>query len=803
MSMRSSDSQNKNASINLNWRRNDPVISTIIDNDKLSSSSVDNTRNDDVEDIADQISQNVTFDENSKEFLNYLRENNYELLRDKSTHTVKDLNSEDGKIMPKDCELFIGKLPKDCNEEIVFPILAECGRVHEFRVMMDFDNINRGFAFVTYCNKNDASNAISKMNNYQISEGKFLGVCRSVDNRRLFVGGLMKNKNEHDILSEMKRISTGVVKVISYRSVLDKGKNRGFAFVEYESHKMAAMARRKLIEAKPTLWGRQIAVDWAEPEIDIDDEIMSKVKNLYVRNLMAETTEETLELFFGNVTGVQTIERIKKIKDYAFIHFNTRENAEIAKSTLHGTIIDDSMIDIHWAKPVDKDAYAAYLNKKSQDKNDKPKKGLQNYPTNHNNNNLGHNQMNRVYNHNDNFQHRNRNNFAAGHLLPNGGYQNVQNVSQNYQQNANFQSVNNQNNFQNGFIPQTYIQQASFQPGQIFMPAMAIGTANNQTFGAVNNGAPASSQTLGIENFKIIETPQGQKLFQYMPIPTSDLLPPQTASTKTIVGGDENKERILAEASLTTGNQNGIAQNMVPGIPLSNLQNQIYNFQNQTFYAAQTQAPASIGTLGIQNSNSVVNGSYAFPNNNVTNSQTKIKRGAGGIRAVGTRKYLDKKVNQSSSGVTTATLGLNATLASKAQQAAAYASVASGPHMYVQPVYLAAQTPTKLVDQKEKNQPEEMISTDNSPRDSTNLFISPSNENKEQLATATSPIMLTNSWQGTVAAENINGTTFFDNGQYQSNMIWNGGLLSTQNSNLEIVSNQEIEEHGHQVIGNE
>lgn len=35
--------------------------------------------------------------------------------------------------------------------------------------------------------------------------------------------------------------------VIVYTSAKDKTKNRGFAFVEYESHKAAAMARRKLM----------------------------------------------------------------------------------------------------------------------------------------------------------------------------------------------------------------------------------------------------------------------------------------------------------------------------------------------------------------------------------------------------------------------------------------------------------------------------------------------------------------------------------------------------------------------------
>lgn len=43
------------------------------------------------------------------------------------------------------------------------------------------------------------------------------------------------------------QVTDGVVDAIVYPSTTDKNKNRGFAFVEYESHKAAAMARRKLI----------------------------------------------------------------------------------------------------------------------------------------------------------------------------------------------------------------------------------------------------------------------------------------------------------------------------------------------------------------------------------------------------------------------------------------------------------------------------------------------------------------------------------------------------------------------------
>lgn len=58
------------------------------------------------------------------------------------------------------------------------------------------------------------------------------------------------------------------------------------------------------------LWGHPIAVDWAEPEVEVDEDTMATVKILYVRNLMLQTTEETIEKEFnslkegtGQITG--------------------------------------------------------------------------------------------------------------------------------------------------------------------------------------------------------------------------------------------------------------------------------------------------------------------------------------------------------------------------------------------------------------------------------------------------------------------------------------------------------------------
>lgn len=179
------------------------------------------------------------------------------------------------------CEIFIGKIPRDCFEDELVPVFESVGKVYMFRLMMDFSGCNRGYGFCIYTNREDTRKAVQKLDAYEIRKSKALGVCFSVDNCRLFVGGIPKTKTKEEIFYEMAKVTEGVRDVIVYPSVVDKTRNRGFAFVEYENHKAAAMARRKLIPGRIHLWGHQVAVDWAEPEREVDEDVMSKVTSVY------------------------------------------------------------------------------------------------------------------------------------------------------------------------------------------------------------------------------------------------------------------------------------------------------------------------------------------------------------------------------------------------------------------------------------------------------------------------------------------------------------------------------------------
>ena len=100
--------------------------------------------------------------------------------------------SWEGSPPPRGCEVFVGKIPRDCFEDELVPVFERAGQIYELRLMMDYSGQNRGFAFVVYCTPSEAKESVKVLNNYEIRKGRTLGICMSVDNCRLFVGGIPK-----------------------------------------------------------------------------------------------------------------------------------------------------------------------------------------------------------------------------------------------------------------------------------------------------------------------------------------------------------------------------------------------------------------------------------------------------------------------------------------------------------------------------------------------------------------------------------------------------------------------------------
>lgn len=108
-----------------------------------------------------------------------------------------------------------GKLPRCLRDVDLLPVLSSVGQLYEMRLMVDFSGTNRGFCFVTYATPDEAKKAVRLLNNLEIEPGRRIGAMISVDNRRLFVGGIPKEKTREEV-----RVSLHIAKLLALSTLL-------------------------------------------------------------------------------------------------------------------------------------------------------------------------------------------------------------------------------------------------------------------------------------------------------------------------------------------------------------------------------------------------------------------------------------------------------------------------------------------------------------------------------------------------------------------------------------------------------
>lgn len=246
--------------------------------------------------------------------------------------------------------LFCGKIPADVSEREISELFGKFGNLHEVILKTDpLTKLNRGFAFVTFSDVVSRDSAIEALNGYAIRERHCLKVAPYTPNRSLYLGNISKSKDADRLRAEIKNHFAQVDDVIVYRSAENRlQQNRGFCFVRFESHEAALDAKQNISKNPVRYFGHPVYVDWADPIELPDDSIMNEVRVLYVRNLTPSVTEEQLT---ENFAAFGRIERVKKMKDFAFVHFERRSDAIAAMQSMHGTELDGETIGVTLSRP--------------------------------------------------------------------------------------------------------------------------------------------------------------------------------------------------------------------------------------------------------------------------------------------------------------------------------------------------------------------------------------------------------------------------------------------------------------------
>jgi len=268
-------------------------------------------------------------------------------------------------------ECFIGSLNRDAFEPQIVPLLEEVegATIYEIRLMMGYDGKSRGFAFVTFCEEGAAMKCKEALDQREFM-GRKLHVNVSIPATRLFIGSIPKDKTRDEFEAELRANDVQKFKEVIMYDPLDTGRaegqqNRGFVFVEFESHMEAAHVKKNLLNRTITLFNRYYQnVDWADPINNPDDSTMATVKNLYVKGWSEARTETEIKAMFEPFGA---LEKVKKINNYSFVHFMQRENALKALEEMNGKeVAPGELIEVSLAKPTDKNLKAKKMARYAQ-----------------------------------------------------------------------------------------------------------------------------------------------------------------------------------------------------------------------------------------------------------------------------------------------------------------------------------------------------------------------------------------------------------------------------------------------------
>ncbi|KAM4876172.1 dead end protein homolog 1 [Thomomys bottae] len=166
---------------------------------------------------------------------------------------------------PAGSEVFIGRLPQDVYEHQLIPLFQRVGRLYEFRLMMTFSGLNRGFAYARYSSRRGAQAAIATLHNHLLRPSCPLLVCRSTEKCELSVDGLPSSVTRRALLLALQPLGPGLQEALLLPSPGSTATQ--IALLKFSSHRAAAMAKKALVEGQSRLCGEPVTVEWLKPDL--------------------------------------------------------------------------------------------------------------------------------------------------------------------------------------------------------------------------------------------------------------------------------------------------------------------------------------------------------------------------------------------------------------------------------------------------------------------------------------------------------------------------------------------------------
>uniref|UniRef100_A0A3Q3F0V2 Polyadenylate-binding protein n=1 Tax=Labrus bergylta TaxID=56723 RepID=A0A3Q3F0V2_9LABR len=258
--------------------------------------------------------------------------------------------------------IFIKNMDESIDNKALYDTFSAFGNILSCKVVCD-EKGSKGYGFVHFETHEAANRAIDTMNGMLLNDRKvFVGHFKSRKEREVefgtkamkFTNVYIKNFGEDYSDEKLKEVFSSFGRTLSVRVMRDeRGRSRGFGFVNYANHEDAQKAvdemNGKEINGKTIFAGR------AQKRLERQGELKRKFDqikqdriqryqgvNLYVKNLDDGIDDERLRKEFapyGTITSAKVMTDGSLSKGFGFVCFSSPEEATKAVTEMNGRIV--------------------------------------------------------------------------------------------------------------------------------------------------------------------------------------------------------------------------------------------------------------------------------------------------------------------------------------------------------------------------------------------------------------------------------------------------------------------------------
>lgn len=254
------------------------------------------------------------------------------------------------------CELYVKNIPRRFKGEDLWPLFERFGRIFNIRVLMDYNDFNRGFAYVKFSQESEALIAMELMNHFFLFPGYRLNVLRSTSKRRLFANFIPKmipvtvvQEKFREIFPAMREL---VMPPIGGRVHEEGALHRGIAFVDFRTHEDAVAAKKTINTGVLEVWGTRIKFSWARLQDTVNDTEEDRTDfypRLFIKPFVVGTPAQVFVDFVGEkVQALDKVVRFDLKKTVGIMKvLSTRAGEEIMQK-LNGQVFCGQKMKISW-----------------------------------------------------------------------------------------------------------------------------------------------------------------------------------------------------------------------------------------------------------------------------------------------------------------------------------------------------------------------------------------------------------------------------------------------------------------------